>query len=353
MEAKYVDWVRAQIQLHAPDPSEPERVQVLALAAYNLTKGGGTLFGMHWPRYGLGEADKLRDEALEQLGRWFECLDEHDAVETARFITKHTLQVDIPPPIAEQLRRVESREGLDVPNASEAEIARMGQRIAGAPTALKTSWLSVQAAAQSTMLGLQRLDWPYEPFLAEAPATAAHLAAIENELPFSLPDAFVHVMGLWGRTAFFSWSIPPEGRAELPPGTEGLAEGGFELGLWDLGRVLQLRAQCEVWRQTAQADGRADPRWDQALPFAGEQGKYLAIDVATEDGPVMFLNSDQDEANGHGWYLAPSLTEFLVTWAELGFVGEEITSFAPFRSDRGLSLESETARLWRAFLFQQ
>ena len=355
MDAKYVDWVRAKIKDHSPDPSEPDRVQVLALAAYNLTKGAGTLFGLHWPPSGLGEVDRLRDEALEQLGRWFECLDDHDAVETAKFIVKHNLQVPVPPPIIEQLRRVESREGLELPDAESAEIDRMARRIAAAPTALKTSWLNVQATAQATMLALQRLEWPHEPFMVEPPATAAHLAAVESELQVTLPDAFVHVMGLWGRTAYFTWSIPPEARASLPEGTGEVGDGGFELGLWDLGRVIQMKTQCEVWRDVGQHEPGTEGylRWDNALPFAGEDGRYFALELGEDPtrAPVVFLHNDQDPAQGHGWRLADSFTEFLMTWAQLGFPGEGAQSLAPFRTSDGLSLQTEAARRWRDFLY--
>ena len=353
MADKYADWVRAQIRDHAPDGSEPQRVQSLALAAYNLSKGAGTLFGMHWPTSGISETDDLRDEALEQLAGWFKCLDEHDAVEVARFIEKHALQVPIPSGIIELLRRVESREGLELPDPSAAQTGRMTERIASAPTVIKTTWLNVQAAAQATMLGLQRLQWFHEPFMVEPPATATHLAAIENELPFALPDDFVHVMGLWGRTAFFTWS-PPDDRSGLPAGTEALGEGGFDMGLWDLGRVLQLKTQCDVWRDVARnPPGSAeDLWWERALPFAGQEGKYLALYVSSDasNAPVMFLDSTQGE--GHGWQLGPSLHEFLIDWAELGFPGESIASFAPFHTSERISLDTDTARRWREFLFQ-
>ncbi len=355
MDAKYVEWVRARIREHAPDPTEPDRVQVLALAAYNLSKGAGTLFGLHWPESGLGEVERLRDEALAQLERWFECLDDHDAVETAKFIVKHHLRVQVPAPILEYLRHVESREGLDVPDASADHVAHMTSRIAAAPTALKTAWLNVQATAQATMLALQRLDWPHEPFMAEPPATAAHLAAVEQELQFTLPDAFVHVMGLWGRTAFFTWSIPLEARATLPGGTTNIVGGGFELGLWDLGRVLQMRTQCDVWRDVGQhAEGSEGyRRWDRALPFAGEDGQYLALEITDDPAraPVILLHHDNDENKGHGWRLAPSLPHFLMTWAQLGFPGEDAASLAPFKTERGLSLDTDIANRWRAHLF--
>ena len=355
MDAKYFNWVRARISEHAPNASEPDRVQVLALAAYNLSKGAGTLFGMHWPETGIAEVEQLRDEALDQLGRWFEHLDEHNSVEIARFIAKHSLDVQVPDDIAELLRRLESREGLELPEPPAEDVTRMGRRISSAPTVMKTAWLNVQAAAQSTMLALQRLKWEHEPFLVEPPATAAHLAAIEHELPFQLPDSFVLVMGLWGRTAFFSWTISPDDRPMMPDAVAEVAGGGFELGLWDLGRVLQLRAQCEIWRDIKERapDSMAYQRWDRALPFAGEEGKYLTLQVTDDPktAPVVYLNSDEDEARGHGLQLSPSLTEFLVNWANLGFPGEDLVSLAPFWTHDGLSLETDNAQQWRAYLF--
>ncbi len=355
MEAKYVDWVRQRIVDHAPDASEPDRVQVLALAAYNLSIGAGTLFGMHWPESGLSDVESLREEALDQLGRWFEVLDDHDGVEVARFIQKHDLRVAIPEPVLELLRRVESREGLELPEASPDQVETMARRIMSAPTVLKTSWLQVQAAAQASMLAFERLQWPHEPFMVEPPATAAHLAAIENELPFMLPDNFVHVMGLWGRTAFFTWSIPDQSRSALPERASTVGAGGFEFGLWDLGRVLQMRAQCDIWRDVAQNPPGSDEdrRWERALPFAGQDGKYLAVDVSEDprEAPVVFLHSLQDTDQGHGWRLAPSLAEFLVKWAELGFPGEDVDSLAPFKEADGITIENDAAQQWRTFLF--
>ena len=357
MDAKYVAWVRDQIKGHAPDPSEPDRVQALALAAYNLSIGAGTLFGMHWPETGLGELDLLRDEALQQLTGWFECLDEHDAVEVARFVKKHNLRVPIPPAIVELLRRVESREGLELPDPTAEQVSAMAQRIASAPTALKTAWLSVQAAAQSTMLALQRLEWEHDPFIVEPPASAAHLASVENELPFALPSAFVRVMGLWGRTAFFTWSVSAGDRPNLPPALHELRDGGFDFGLWDLGRVLQLRTQCEVWRDAGGHPPGSDGYllWDRALPFAGQDGHFLTLQITEDpnDAPVVYLNNDQDTEMGHGRRLAASLPEFLLTWSELGFPGEDFTSLKPFCTPSGLSLETETAREWRAYLFRE
>ena len=353
MSDKYADWVRAQIEQHAPDASEPQRVQVLALAAYNLSKGAGTLFGMHWPTPGIEASERLRDLALAQLARWFACLDEHDAVEVAKFIKKHDLAVEVPATTLELLRRVESREGLELPEPSAAETAAMADRIGTAPTAVKTAWLNVQAAAQSTMLALQRLEWEHEPFMVEPPATAAHLAAIENELPFTLPNDFVQVMGLWGRTAFFTW-MAPEDRSALPEPTADIGNGGFDLGLWDLGRVLQMKAQCDVWREATgnPAGSELDRQWAQALPFASQQGRYLALQVTDDPAhaPVVFLQNDQGE--GHGCQLGSSLTEFLVNWAELGFPGEEFASFRPFRTPEGVSLNTTAARAWRAYLLQ-
>ncbi|MEL7368419.1 MAG: SMI1/KNR4 family protein [Myxococcota bacterium] len=355
MDAKYANWVRAQIEQHAPDRSEPERVQQLALAAYNLSKGAGTLFGMHWPESGLGQIEQLRDEAFAQLEKWFECLDDHDAVEAARFVQKHRLDVKIPEPILELLRQVESREGLELPAPSATQIEAMGKRIAGIPTPHKMAWLTVQAAAQSTMLALQRREWMHEPFLVEPPASAAHLAAVENELPFSLPDAFVYVMGVWGRTAFFTWSLPTPTPNSMPSETADIPGGGFDFGLWDLGRVLQMKAQCDIWRDACgQPEGSdAYRRWDRALPFAGEAGTYLALDVTDDpaEAPVVFLDSSGDEANGHGRQLSPSLTEFLITWAELGFPGTDMQSFWPFVAKSALRVDTDIARRWRTFLF--
>ena len=352
VDAKYVDWVRAQIEAYAPDASEPDRVQVLAMAAYNLSKGAGTLFGMHWPPSGLADIDQLRDEALAQLERWFAHLDEHDAVEVAKFIEKHNLHVKVPDSVAELLRRVESREGLELPAATADQIAEMARRIAAAPTPLKTSWLNVQAAAQATMLALQRRQWPHDPFMVEPPASAAHLAAVENELPFALPDSFVHVMGLWGRTAYFTWSAVPDPKVAPPDATAEIACGGLESGLWDLGRVLQLKAQCDIWQETA-PDEEAGRLWQRALPFAGESGKYLALEVTGDhaDAPVIFLSNDHAAAEGHGLRLAPSLTEFLLTWAQLGFPGDDIASLRPFVTPEGLRIDSANGRQWRAYLF--
>ncbi|MEM7676488.1 MAG: SMI1/KNR4 family protein [Myxococcota bacterium] len=356
MEAKYVNWVREQIQQHAPDSAEPERVQALALAAYNLSRGAGTLFGMHWPESGLGQIDQLRDEALAQLAKWFDSLDDHDAVEAARFVQKHRLDVAIPGPILELLRQVESREGLELPPPSTPQIEAMGQRIASIPTPHKMAWLSVQAAAQSTMLALQRRAWEHEPFLVEPPASAAHLAALENELPFRLPDAFVHVMGVWGRTAFFTWSMPTPTPDDLPNETADIPGGGFDFGLWDLGRVLQMKAQCDIWRDACgqPEDSDAYRRWNRALPFAGEAGTYLALQVTDDPkrAPVIFLDSSNSEAEGHGRQLSGSLTEFLITWAELGFPGADMKSFWPFVARNNLSIDTEIAQRWRSFLFE-
>jgi hypothetical protein len=89
--------------------------------------------------------------------------------------------------------------------------------------------------------------------------------------------------------------------------------------------------------------------WATALPFAGlDNGDFLALDlgVPADDPPVVYLAHD-DEAI----VLAPSLSDYLVVWEALCYIGPEMWLLESFRhSDGQLDGSGQNANSLRALL---
>ncbi|MFK7986406.1 MAG: hypothetical protein AB8I08_10270 [Sandaracinaceae bacterium] len=167
-----------------------------------------------------------------------------------------------------------------------------------------------------------------EPPRVAAPLDAEGLAALEADLGLPLPEPLLR-LALNTGAIHMSWALPDDAP---------VFGGGYEGGVFVAADLPGLRDECAAW--DGGTDSPEDRLFQEAVPFAGVDGAYLAL----RGDAVVFLEHEADAALGHGRVLAPDLRRFLLRWTACGApVASDCDALADFLGADGLE-ESSPAR---------
>lgn len=195
--------------------------------------------------------------------------------------------------------------------------------------------------AHMRTLGCNPVDWKFEP-----PAPGEAVRQIEAELGYPLPAEFKETLLTVSRHVEFRWFLPDE--FALPDPLRGVFSGELH---WGLEWIVPFNLSKDRWISKAfpNAEDPYDKVWHQKFVFQEVgNGDYLSIDLAPDTyGKIIYLSHDDGE--GHGYVMAQSFSELLVSWTTLGCVGAEDWQWLPFyvNATDGIDPNCPNALLWK------
>lgn len=198
-------------------------------------------------------------------------------------------------------------------------------------------WHAALKAAQR--LGCHNLELTIAP-----PASEERIASVEAKLGFGIPPDFRSVLLEYSAAVSFRWHLPDS--FEPPPLFRATYAGDCH---WDLARLVALEEQRQKWVNICFPD-QNDPYdvvWHRKFAFQNiGNDDLIAIDLDPDSaGRVVYLS--HDDGVGHGVAFAPSFSEFIDRWTQLGCPGGEDSQIDPFLGAEGIDPHSETANAWR------
>ncbi len=204
---------------------------------------------------------------------------------------------------------------------------------------------SLQQRFEAALQACAALRGDCRPLVVAPPVSIGQVEAIEQQLGQRLPSSFRTVLTTFSAHVEVTWFLPND--LEVPDLFRGVFSGDCRL---DINRLIELEDGRHGWVEHCfpNPDDPYDRIWHNKFAFQDVgNGDMLAIDLAVDDGPVLYLSHEGDDF--HGSLLAHNFIDFIERWSMIGFVGAEEWQLEKFVSSHtsGLEPHGEPARLWR------
>lgn len=177
------------------------------------------------------------------------------------------------------------------------------------------------------------------------PASEAEVREVEGILEMRLPESMREVILNYSANLNIAWQLPEGDDAPKP--FNQLFAGECR---WDLRGLPALQENYRHWRDNCFSDpgNPYDAVWHNkfAIAQAGNDD-FLGIDLATPDGPVVYLSHDDGE--GHGYLMGRNFADFIERFARIGCPGYEDWQWIPFTTNRESLIDPDgpNAIAWR------
>jgi SMI1 / KNR4 family (SUKH-1) len=197
--------------------------------------------------------------------------------------------------------------------------------------------------SEAAVTACARLGGDARSLSVAGPASDSEVSNVERELGIVLPQSFRRALTEFSSAFRLTWFLPEQ--VETP--FKGIFGGDFG---WNLGHLLPLEEERKSWVREcfSNENDPCDRVWHRKLALHPVgNGDYLALDLAQESCPLVYLSHDDGE--GHGYVLGTDFESALTQWTKLGCVGSEDWQWLPFvqGAASGLNADCENARRWR------
>jgi predicted transcriptional regulator len=177
----------------------------------------------------------------------------------------------------------------------------------------------------------------------DQPASESDVLKIERNIGFELPESFKKVVLDYSRQCGFYWNTEENSTCVLDDpniySTQGesyrnrnILNGGlFDLGLWNLDKIIDLNAN-RIDHDYLDEENEEFHFWSNSFIFSGDgMGNYFGIDRKYNIGEVIYLTKDKDF---HGWRLGKSFESFMNNWIQIGCAGGFIKDYIALSSQQ-------------------
>lgn len=203
-------------------------------------------------------------------------------------------------------------------------------------------WSKFVDRLRNALTACERLGGESGVLIVGPPASNKEVDEVESALGAKIPFAFRQVLQTFSRKVDFSWRLPDQPK----PPFAALFSGSLK---WDLDALMQMENVRQEWIDTvfSNPDDAYDLVWHDKLAFHSvPNGDMLAISLADQDQPVVYLSHEGGES--HGYALGRDFIDYLDRLSRLGCPGSEDWQWMPFTTSPKSYLDPEcnNARLW-------
>lgn len=188
------------------------------------------------------------------------------------------------------------------------------------------------------------------------PASENDVLQIESTIGFELPQSFKKVVIDYSNQCDFYWNTQENSTCVLddpniystqgePYTNRNILNGGlFDLGLWNLDKLIQLNA-IRLDHDYLDEKNEEFHFWSNSFIFSGDgMGNYFGIDRKYNIGEVIYLTNDK---NFHGWRLGKSFESFMNNWIQIGCAGGYINDYIALSSPHIPYINNKTTNAFK------
>lgn len=206
-------------------------------------------------------------------------------------------------------------------------------------------WQNWKSRWENAIATCTKLGGDAEDLIIANAASQLEVEEIEMQIEVKLPQSFRRVVTEYSSSVQMTWFLPDG--FTLPKPLQGIFCGNCD---WNLSLLPRLEGGRKEWVKTCfpNPDNHYDKVWHNKLAFqAVGNGDMLALDIAQQPSPVVYLS--HDDGQGHGYILGKDFEDFIEKWSQLGCVGAEYWQMIPFilGPKTGLDPDCVNAHSWK------